>query len=253
MLPTPVVDFFSHHQEWLWLLTVAVDLSITLVLYRIFGKMGLYAVVVLNIMLSNLQGAKLTIIFNLETSLGVILYSGIYFATDLLSEKYGRREANRAVFIGFATSIIIVVMMTINLMFLPSLQRPELAITTHNALETLFNVTPRFVFGSILVYLISQSLDVWTFHYFKTLTGGQHLWLRNNLSTLTSQAVDTVLYAVIVWWGIYDLKTAFELALAKYFFKCLIAIMDTPFIYWARNWDMRDKDWHEPDNTKLNV
>jgi hypothetical protein len=249
MLPTAIVDFFAQYQGLLWLLTVAVDLSITLLLYRVFGKMGLYAIIVLNIMLSNLQGAKLTIIFGLETSLGVILYSGIYFATDLLSEKYGRREANRAVFIGFATSIIVVVMMSINLMFLPSIQKFELAEATHQALETLFNVTPRFVFGSIFVYLISQSFDVWIFHYIKELTAGKHLWLRNNLSTLTSQAIDTVLYTVIVWWGIYDLATAFKLALAKYFFKSLIALMDTPFIYWARSWDMRHKDWHEPDRS----
>ena len=245
MLPATIVDFFAEHQELLWFLTVVVDLSVTILLYRLFGKMGLYAIVVLNIMLSNLQGAKLTVIFGLETSLGAVLYSGIYFATDLLSEKYGRREANRAVLIGFVTSIIVVLMMSINLMFLPSIQKFELAESTHQALETLFDVTPRFVFGSMFVYLISQSLDVWVFHYIKALTKGKHLWLRNNLSTLISQAVDTVLYAFVVWWGIYDLTTALKLALAKYLFKSIIALLDTPFIYWARTWDVRHRDWYE--------
>jgi hypothetical protein len=89
-----------------------------------------------------------------------------------------------------------------------------------------------------LAYLISQSFDVWLFHKVKDWTQGKHLWIRNNLSTITSQALDTVLYAVIVWWGIFDLETAFRLALAKYFFKVFIAAFDTPFIYWARGWDV---------------
>jgi hypothetical protein len=247
MLPLSITEFFSMHQNWLWLFTITADLSITLLLYRLFGKIGLYAIVVLNIMLSNLQGPKLTVIFGMQTSLGLILYSGIYFATDLLSEKYGKQEANRAVLIGFATSIIVVVMMTINLMFLPSTlsSKPELVQSVHEALELLFNFTPRFVFGSLLAYIISQSLDVWIFHYVKNKTKNKHLWLRNNLSTLISQAVDTVIYAVVVWWGIFDLKTAFELALAKYFFKVIIALYDTIFIYWARSWDLSHKDWHE--------
>ena len=247
MLPSAIIEFFSVHQNLLWLFTVSVDLMLTLIMYRFFGKMGLYGVVILNIMLSNIQGPKLTVIFGLQTSLGLILYSGIYFATDLLSERYGRREANRAVMLGFATSIIMVVMMYISLMFLPSTmpKQREFAESVHASIALLFDFTPRFVFGSIFVYLVSQSLDVWVFHYIKHKTKGKHLWLRNNGSTLISQAVDTVLYAVIVWWAIVDFWTAVHLSLAKYFFKVIIALIDTPFIYWARNWDVADKDWND--------
>ncbi len=248
MLPSFIVEFFQQHQNFLWLLIVAVDLSITLLMYRIFGKMGLYAIVVLNIMLSNIQGPKLTLIFGMETSLGLILYAGIYFATDLLSEKYGRREGTRAVMIGFGTSLVVVIMMSISLMFLPLVGETDKAVmaqNTHGALEHLFNFTPHFVLGSLFVYLVSQNLDVWTFHFIKDKTQGRHLWLRNNLSTMTSQAVDTLLYAAIVWWPLVGLETALSLAMAKYVFKLFIAAFDTPFIYLARNWDMRHRDWNE--------
>jgi uncharacterized integral membrane protein (TIGR00697 family) len=211
-------------------------------MYRLFGKMGLYAIVILNIMLSNLQGPKLTIIFGLETSLGLILYSGIYFATDLLSERYGKREGTRAVLLGFATSVIMVIMMSLSLLFLPS---KPFAIEIHEAITVLFDFTPLFVFGSLFVYLVSQSFDVWIFHYIKEKTKGRHLWLRNNLSTMTSQAIDTVLYAVIVWAPIVGLKVAFQLSLAKYLFKVIIAALDTPFIYWARSWDVSKRDWND--------
>jgi hypothetical protein len=58
-----------------------------------------------------------------------------------------------------------------------------------------------------------------------------------------SQALDTVIYGVVVWWGIVDFVTAMQLAGAKYIFKVVIAAMDTPFIYWARSWNVENKDW----------
>lgn len=222
------------------MITLALDLSMTLLLYRLFGRLGLTAAIVLAILLANLQGPKLTVILGMETSLGVIFYSSIFFATDLLGEKYGRAVANQAVLLGFGVSVIIVVMMSMSLLYLPS-SRPESIVFSseiHQAFSRILDFTPRFVFGSLLAYLISQSFDVWLFHKVKDWTQGKHLWIRNNLSTITSQALDTVLYAVIVWWGIFDLETAFRLALAKYFFKVFIAAFDTPFIYWARGWDV---------------
>lgn len=256
MLPLSVENFFSTHQDLLWVLIVAIDLSITLLLYRLFGKMGLYAIVILNIMLSNFQGPKLTVIFGMETSLGVILYSGIYFATDLLSEKYGKREGQRAVLLGFVASMIMVVMIYASLLFLPSAvpNHAQFAQDVHGAIGTIFNFTPLFVFGSLFAYLVTQSFDVWIFHYIKEKTHGRHLWLRNNASTISSQTLDTVLYAAVVWWPVLiekhsdpmvALQIAFQLAIVKYFFKVFIALIDTFFIYWARNWDMTDKDWNE--------
>ena len=240
MIPDPVVAFFHANQDLLWVTTLTLDLSLTLLMYRMFGRLGLTAAIVLAILLANLQGPKLTVIMGMETSLGVIFYSSIFFATDLLGEKHGRAVARQAVLLGFGVSVIIVLMMSMSLLYLPS-TRPESIVFSgeiHQAFSQILDFTPRFVFGSLLAYLISQSFDVWFFHRVKDLTQGKHLWIRNNLSTITSQALDTVLYAVIVWWGIFDLATAFQLALAKYVFKVFIAAFDTPFIYWARNWDV---------------
>jgi uncharacterized integral membrane protein (TIGR00697 family) len=88
----------------------------------------------------------------------------------------------------------------------------------------------------LLAYLISQSFDVWVFHRIRNATGGRHLWLRNTGSTLLSQAIDTLIYGLVVWWGLVDLVTALQLAGAKYVFKFVIAVVDTPFIYLACRW-----------------
>jgi uncharacterized integral membrane protein (TIGR00697 family) len=244
-MSTSITEWFQFHQEFLWFFTIGADLSFAIILFRLFGRQGLYASIVISLLLANLQGPKLTEIFGMQTSMGVILYSSIYFATDLLSERYGKREATRAVMIGFVVSVIIIVMISISLMYLPA-TNPEtagLAQSMHQATATLFTFTPRFVLGSLLAYLISQRFDVWIFHKIKTKTQGRHLWLRNNASTMVSQAIDTLIYGIVVWWGVVDFTTAMQLALAKYLFKVIIALVDTPFIYLARDWNVDAKDW----------
>jgi len=239
MLPDYLQSLFASNQELLWLVTLCLDLGFTVLMFRLFGKEGLLACIVLAILLANLQGPKLTTIFGFETSLGVIFYSGIFFATDLLSEKWGRKEASRAVHIGFLVSVITVVMLSVSLLYAPS-TRPataEFSANIHNAFASIIDFTPRFVFGSLFAYLISQQLDVYIFHRIKQATQGKHLWLRNNLSTMASQTVDTLIYSLVVWWGVVDLHTALALGAVKFFFKIGIALIDTPFIYWARSWD----------------
>jgi len=239
---TSIPELLQSHQGLLWLITVFVDLGFAVFLYRIFGRYGLYGAIIFSLLLANIQGPKLTMIFGLQTSMGVILYSSIFFATDLLSEKYGREEAQRAVLLGFCVSVMLVILSQISLLYLPSSDPSTavFALEVHNAMVSLFDYTPRFVFGSLLAYLISQSFDVWIFHKIKDVTQGKHLWLRNCVSTLLSQLIDTLVYGLVVWWGIVDLGTALQLAVTKYIFKFLIAIIDTPFIYAARNWQVKE-------------
>lgn len=246
MFPQAVVDFYTGNQELLWVTTLFADLGCTLILYRLFGKAGLQVAIALAIVLANLQGPKLTVIFGLQTSLGVIFYSSIFFATDVLSENYGKEAANKAVRMGFAVSVIVLLMMSLALLYQPS-TRPETAAysaSIHEAFATIVNFTPRFIFGSLLAYYISQHFDVWAFHKIKSWTGERWLWLRNNGSTLSSQVVDTTIYSLVAWWGIVDLKTALALGAAKYVFKAAIAAIDTVFIYWARS-SFRHRAVHE--------
>ena len=237
MFPDFFQIYFSEHQNLLYLSTLVLDLGLTVLMFRFFGKEGLLACIVLSILLANLQGPKLTVIFSMQTSLGVIFYSSIFFATDLMSEKFGKKEADRAVMMGFSISVIILLMLSISLLFLPSIQGNQTFSTdVHQAFVKILDFTPRFIIGSLFSYLISQRFDVWCFHKIKHWTNGKHLWLRNNLSTMASQTIDTTLYSLVVWWGVVDLETAIQLGLAKMAFKIGIAAFDTPFIYWARSW-----------------
>ena len=232
------MEFFINNPEALWVITVFYDLLLASLLFYFFGKEGLYLAIVLGIVLSNLQGGKVSdvVIFDrtFTVSMGAIMYSGIYFATDLLSEKYGRREANRAVILGALANIAVMLTLVLSTFFLPS-DVADSADEVHNAISTLAVYSPIFVIGSITAYLISQLFDVWIFHKIKSITGTRMLWLRNNLSTLLSQALDTFIYTFVwILAGQLDFSTAAAIALSKYIFKFAIAILDTIFIYMLR-------------------
>lgn len=246
---TAIQQFYLGNQEALWLTTVLVDLGFTVLLYRLFGKAGLQVAIATSILLANLQGPKLTVIFGFQTSMGVIFYSSIFFATDVLSENYGRREAAKAVWMGFFASIIVVVMMSIALLYQPTDRAATSAFANdiHDAFATIVDYTPRFVIGSLLAYLISQRFDVWAFHRIKSMTGDRWLWIRNNGSTMSSQLIDTVIYSLVVWWGTVDLRTALALGAVKYVFKIVIAAIDTVFLYWAK-WSHEQRAAAQPGN-----
>jgi len=228
------------NQELLWVLTVVYDLGLAILLYRFFGKYGLYTAVVLGIVLGNLQGGKVSELeffgHTFIVSMGAILYSGIYFATDLLNEKFGKAEANRAVMLGFVANVAVMITLVLSVQFKPS-NITGSALEVHKAISTLAIYSPAFVIGSLTAYLISQTFDVWFFHKIKSYTGESKLWLRNNLSTITSQLLDTMIYQFtwVIATGM-EWKIAFLLAATKYVFKVLIALVDTVFIYWVRKW-----------------
>jgi len=230
-------------QETLWLMVVLYDLALTVFLYRFYGKQGLYAAVILGI-LGNLQGGKVTefILFgtSFNVSMGAILYSGIFFATDILNEKFGKAEASKAVMLGFVTNVAVMITLVVSTYFMPSSIAGSSG-EVHSAIATLANYSPIFVIGSLTAYLVSQRFDVWFFHYLKQKTAGKKLWLRNNLSTIASQLIDSFIYqftwVIAVGLSFYE---ALGLALAKYIFKVFIALIDTIFIYAIKDWDIKN-------------
>jgi uncharacterized integral membrane protein (TIGR00697 family) len=243
MLPDSVVAFFTSHQEILWFTTLFIDLGFTVILFRLFGKAGLQVAISTAIILANIQGPKLTVIFGLETTMGVIFYSSIFFATDVLSENYGKREANKAVWMGFVVSVIVLFMLSFAVLYLPTDLSAAKGFSQplHDAFLVIANFAPLMVFGSLTAYLISQKFDVWAFHKIKSITGEKYLWLRNNGSTVASQMLDTAIFSLIIWAHEVGIRQALIFGFAKFIFKIAIALIDTVFIYWARRSFLRHK------------
>ncbi len=215
--------------ELLWIGFALLDLSLVLVVYKFFGKTGLFGLIVFNLILCNIQVLKTIQLFGMTTTLGNVLYASVFLSTDILSEFHGKKEAQKAVFLGFMILVMAVVYMQLALLFTPSVDdfaQPHL--------EVIFGFLPRLALGSLCAYLISQLNDVYVFHKIKDKYGERNLWLRNNASTLISQLLDSAAFCFIALWGVFPTDVWLEIFFTTYLFKVIVAVMDTPFIYVAR-------------------
>jgi len=203
-------------------------------MYRLWGSKGLYTIIAASIIVSNIQVVKTIQLFGLVATLGNVLYGSIFFATDVLSEVYGKKSARRGVWLGFCAMVLMTIWMQLALRFVP-----DASDFAQGSLETLFGLMPRIAAGSLIAYLLSQHHDVFAFHYWKDKTKGKYLWLRNCASTTVSQAIDTVVFCGIAFIGVFPWSVWVQILLTTYFLKFLVMLVDTPFIYWAKSFSKK--------------
>ncbi|MCD6122164.1 MAG: queuosine precursor transporter [Spirochaetales bacterium] len=213
----------------LWLLLMITDFLLIIGIYRIWGKTGLYVWAGFAIIIANIQVLKTIQLFGLVSTLGNIIYGTTFLTTDILSEIYGKKESRKAVWIGFYTMVSMTILMQISLLFIPD--KSDFA---QESLKTIFGIMPRIMVASLTAYLVSQNHDIWAFHFWKNSTANKYLWLRNNASTMVSQAIDTIIFCSIAFIGLFPWHTFFQIVITTYIFKWIVAASDTPFVYWAR-------------------
>ena len=163
-----------------------------------------------------------------EISVGILPYPITFLITDLISEIYGKKRANDVVKAGiFASFFSMLIVYTANAVPATTWSPVGDAI-----FKTVFGSTAIAVFASMMAYLLAQFIDIHIYHFWKRLTKGRHLWLRNNFSTFLSQFVDTfaVLF-LLCSFGKIDWANFSGLLISGFIFKVLVAITDTPFLY----------------------
>ena len=212
----------------LWIAFIVLDLSFAIVIYRFFGKFGLYVIIVASVITANIQVLKIVQLFGSVATLGNVLYGSIFFATDILSEVYGKKAARRAVWLGFIGMVLMTIWMQIGLKFIP-----DISDFSQDSLSLIFTLMPRIAAGSMIAYIVSQHHDIVSFHFWKNKTKGRFLWLRNCASTMVSQAIDSVIFCTIALWGLFDISIWLQILATTYVLKWIVAVMDTPFIYIA--------------------
>ncbi|PIE54567.1 MAG: hypothetical protein CSA35_05175 [Dethiosulfovibrio peptidovorans] len=215
--------------EFLWGGMMLLNFAGIMVMYRLWGKQGLLCWIPVSVIVANIQVVKLVSLFGITATLGNIVYASAFLVTDILSENHGKKDARQAVYIGFFSLVVMTTMMNLALWFTP--HNDDFA---QSALSTIFAIMPRLTVASFLAYGVSQLHDVWAFHWWKTHTGGRHLWLRNNLSTMVSQGLDSVIFTIVAFYGTVPIKALAEIVLSTYVLKFIVAACDTPFVYWAK-------------------
>lgn len=228
--------------EILLLASVFINYGAVIVAYRIFGKHGLYAMTVLATVLANIEVLMLVEGFGMEQTLGNVMFASTYLITDILSENEGKKSASRAVWLGVFASAVMLVITQYWLLYSPS--EGDWA---SPYIRAIFSTTPRMLLASFLGYVISQRFDVWLYHRWwnyttkKTGDGSRFLWLRNNFSTLISQAVNTVIFTLTAFAGWYDRATLLSVMLSSYVIYIFTSLLDTPFLYIARKMKQKNK------------
>jgi|TARA_B100000029_G_scaffold12390_1_gene13103 uncharacterized integral membrane protein (TIGR00697 family) len=163
-----------------------------------------------------------------ELSVGIIAYPVTFLVTDLISELYGQKRANQVVVSGFFASVFTTLLVLIS----ANANAVEWSPIDNTTFTKVFGLTGPAFFASMVAYLTAQLIDVRIFHFWKRLTKGKHLWLRNNASTMFSQLVDTsVILIILCSAGVIEWERFYSLWMMGWLFKVLVALIDTPIIY----------------------
>lgn len=163
-----------------------------------------------------------------EISVGILPYPVTFLITDLISEMFGKKKANQLVVAGiFASFFSLLIVYTANAVPATSWSPVQDSLFT-----SVFGNTIVAVFASMMAYLIAQFVDIQLYHFWKRLTKGKYLWLRNNFSTFSSQLIDTfTVVALLCWFGEIPWDKFTGLVISGFIFKIIVAFFDTPLLY----------------------
>ncbi|VXB14895.1 putative queuosine precursor transporter [Flavobacterium sp. 9AF] len=188
-------------------------------------------------------GAKL-----FQISVGIIPYPITFLITDIISEIYGKKKANQVVTTGIFASIF-----SLGIIYIANLAPALENSPVSDALfSKVFGQTALAVIASMLAYLFAQYIDIQVYHFWKKITKGKMLWVRNNFSTMTSQAVDTLCVLLLLCsFNILAWNLFLPLFISGFLFKVIIALLDTPFMYLAVYYFR--KKFHLKTNEELNI
>lgn len=219
----------------IWAIITLGVVTIGIIMSKWLGKGVFYGLYVGLTVIANIIAAKLIIIGNFVVPAAVLIYSSTFLLTDIVDEEWGRKEGHRIVMTGFIVNVITVIAIYLAIYWQPAQFVPT---AFNESFRQVLGRTPRIIIASIVSYLISQNHDVWAFHFWKEKTGGKHLWLRNNMSTMVSQAIDTVVFISLAFYGVVSNGILAYMMFGQYIVKVMIALADTPFVYigvWMMN------------------
>lgn len=190
-----------------------------------FNLILLNSIFMIGLVMSNLFGGKIISVLGFTVAGAIITYPLTFLSTDIIGEIWSKQEANDCVKIGIIVQLIFLALGYLSLAIPPQ----EASKSLQQSLTVVLNQGLRMTLASLGAFSVSQFLDVFLFHKLKESCNGEKKWLRNNLSTMTSQLVDTLIFITIAFYGVVDNLPA--MVLGQYVIKLLLALGDTPFFY----------------------
>jgi hypothetical protein len=194
----------------------------------------LISIFVTSLVLANILGSKVTTIFGITTSVGIFAYPLTFLVTDIIEEVRGKKAAKTIIHAGIVALILSFILILIGINIPPS------PIYQNNSAYTIvFSNSLRVILASFIAFIIAQNHDIWSFNFWKKKTHGKFLWLRNNLSTIVSQFIDTTIFTFIAFYQVspgFTVSKIFAMIIPYFLLKILFALVDTPFAYLGVKW-----------------
>lgn len=197
-------------------------------LFLLLAAIFIAALVASNLIFQKFFYWDITDSYTFEVSVGILPYPITFLITDIISEIYGRKKANQVVIAGIGASVFSLLIVA----SASAVPATDFSPVNDSLFDKVFGLTTVAVGASMMAYLIAQFIDIKVYHYLKKLTNGKKLWLRNNLSTFTSQVVDTsVVLLLLCYFEVLPWAVFTSLLINGILFKILVAFLDTPLIY----------------------
>lgn len=210
-------------------LEIAVCFSAVIFAEKLFGKQGLIAWIGIASVLANIITAKISNVLGMDAAHGTVLFASTFLCTDILCEKYGKKEAKTGVLVGLFASVALIISTQIALLYSPV--EYDYA---DEPMHILFGLNLRITTASIVMYLVANLADIAVFDRIRQATGEKKLWLRNNVATILCNCLENFGFVFLAFLGIYTAQQCVEIAIATSVIEIVAAVCDTPFVYLGR-------------------
>ena len=209
-------------------INIIVTFSLVVLIEKLFKKEGLYVWLSVATILANITVCKMIDVFSFTTSLGNVLFASTFLATDIMSEKYSKKDAKKGIYISIFSGITFIIITQLTLLFIPSSDD-----VVNEAMKTLFAISIRTISASMIMFFISNMMDIKLYNKLKEKYPDK-LWLRNNVSTILCNCIENYFFNTLAFIGIFPVSVIISIATTTTIIEIVIALCDTPFLYLSK-------------------
>lgn len=208
---------------------IIIIFSLVVLSKKLFNKEGLLLWIGLASVLANLEVSKSINVFGINATLGNVLFASVFLATDIITECYGKDEAKKGVKIGLFSMIVYLITTQFAINFIPS----EFDVVNESMIN-LFNIAPRICLSSVIMFYLSNVIDVYLYDKLLNKFKGNKMWLRNNMCTIFCNCLENFGFTILAFYNIFPTNEIMSIAIATSVIEIIIALCDTPFLYIAK-------------------
>lgn len=223
----------------LGLICIIICFAAEVLVFKFFKKEGLFVWIAVASVLANVMVCKQINLANFATSLGSILFASNFLATDILTIRYGKKVATKAIILGLVSVIGYIVATQLGILFIAN----DIDFA-NDSMKILFAFSGRISIASVTMYFLSNLFDVYIFDKLRNKFP-KKLWLSNNVSTIVSNCGENFLFGFGAFLGVFPFWTIIEMQFVGCIVESVIAFCDTPFLYWAKNTKLKEENNNE--------